>query len=79
MTEEKTFEQALTELEEAVAKLEEGQMPLDEALDCFEAGVQSVKRCRKMLRDVESRIDVLMKDNSGGYSREPFADEDEQD
>ncbi len=38
MSEDTTFEQALKSLEEAVAKLEKGQMPLDEALDCFEVG-----------------------------------------
>ena len=79
MTEEKTFEQALSELEEAVSKLEEGQIPLDEALDCFEAGVQSANLCRKMLKDVESRIEVLMKDASGDYETAPLKFAGEED
>ena len=78
MAEEKTFEQALAELENAVSRLEEGQMPLDEALDCFEAGVKSANLCRKKLQAVESRVEVLIKDISGGYSTENFPVEDDE-
>ena len=66
MPEEMTFEQALKSLEEAVAQLEKGQMPLDESLDCFEAGVQSANLCRKKLQAVESRIETLMKNSDVG-------------
>jgi exodeoxyribonuclease VII small subunit len=78
MAEEKTFEQALAELENAVSRLEEGQMPLDEALDCFEAGVKSANLCRKKLQAVESRVEVLMKDVSGEYSTEDFLVENDE-
>ena len=78
MVEEKTFEQALAELESAVSRLEEGQMPLDEALDCFETGVKSANQCRKKLKAVESRVEVLMKDVSGEYSTEDFPVEDDE-
>ena len=61
MSEDTTFEKALKNLEEAVARLEKGQMPLDEALDCFEAGVQSANLCRRKLQVVESRIEILTK------------------
>ncbi len=78
MADEKTFEQALAELEKAVSRLEEGQMPLDEALDCFEAGVESANMCRKKLQDVQSRVEVLMKDSCGTYTTESFHAEDEE-
>jgi exodeoxyribonuclease VII small subunit len=79
MTEEMTFEQALKNLEEAVAQLEKGQMPLDESLDCFEAGVQSANLCRKKLQAVESRIETLMKNADGSFTTEPFGEDDSQD
>jgi len=79
MPEEMTFEQALKSLEEAVAQLEKGQMPLDESLDCFEAGVQSANLCRKKLQAVESRIETLMKNSDGSFSTEPFGEVDGQD
>jgi exodeoxyribonuclease VII small subunit len=79
MPEEMTFEQALKSLEEAVAQLEKGQMPLDESLDCFEAGVQSANLCRKKLQAVESRIETLMKNSDGSFTTEPFSEDDGQD
>ncbi|TNF47567.1 MAG: exodeoxyribonuclease VII small subunit [Deltaproteobacteria bacterium] len=79
MPEEMTFEQALKSLEEAVAQLEKGQMPLDESLDCFEAGVQSANLCRKKLQAVESRIETLMKNADGSFMTEPFGEDDGQD
>lgn len=79
MPEEMTFEQALKKLEEAVARLEKGQMPLDESLDCFEAGVQSANLCRKKLQAVEARIETLMKNADGSLTTAPFGAHDEQD
>jgi exodeoxyribonuclease VII small subunit len=79
MPEEVSFEQALKCLEEAVAQLEKGQMPLDESLDCFEAGVQSANLCRKKLQAVESRIETLMKNADGSFTKEPFGEDDGQD
>ena len=79
MSEETTFEQALKNLEEAVARLEKGQMPLDEALDCFEAGVQSANLCRKKLQAVEKRIEVLRKGSDGELQREDFSGSDDRD
>jgi exodeoxyribonuclease VII small subunit len=74
MPEEMTFEQALQSLEEAVTRLEQGQMPLDEALDCFEAGVQGANLCRKSLQAVEARIEILMKNADGSFTTEPFGE-----
>jgi exodeoxyribonuclease VII small subunit len=65
MSEKISFERALKSLEEAVEKLEQGQMPLDEALDCFEAGVRSANICREKLQAVEHRIKVLTKSPEG--------------
>jgi exodeoxyribonuclease VII small subunit len=79
MLEEMTFEQALKNLEEAVGRLEKGQMPLDEALDSFEAGVQSANLCRKKLQAVEARIETLTKNSDGSFTTEPFGDNGEQD
>ena len=79
MSEDTTFEKALKNLEEAVARLEKGQMPLDEALDCFEAGVQSANLCRRKLQVVESRIEILTKGPDGELLTEAFSDRDDQD
>lgn len=72
MPKEISFEKAMKSLEEAVSRLEKGQMPLDEALDCFEAGVKSASLCRKKLQAVEARIQILMKDADGNFVIQPF-------
>ncbi len=79
MSEKPTFEQALKSLEEAVARLEKGQLPLDEALDCFEAGVQSANLCRKMLQSVEARVETLVKKSDGSLRVEGFAGDELSD
>jgi len=63
-----SFEQALSTLEDAVTQLESGQLPLDEALDCFETGVKSANVCRKQLRRVEAKVETLMKNADGAFS-----------
>jgi exodeoxyribonuclease VII small subunit len=79
MAKQATFEQALKTLEDAVSRLEKGQLPLDEALGCFEQGVNSAGRCRELLRDVETRVEVLLKDAGGALRVEPFETDDEAD
>ena len=48
MSEEISFEEALTKLEEAVAQLEQGDaLTLDESLQAFEEGVRLTRLCRR--------------------------------
>ncbi|MCM2265755.1 MAG: exodeoxyribonuclease VII small subunit [Desulfuromonadales bacterium] len=80
MAKQPTFEQSLKSLEDAVARLEKGQIPLDEALACFEDGVKGAGRCRELLREVETQVEVLLKDSAGSFRVEPFdTDDDDND
>lgn len=79
MAKQPTFEQSLKVLEDAVARLEKGQVPLDEALACFENGVKGASRCRELLRDVEARVEVLFKDSAGRLRTEPLDVDDDED
>ena len=51
MAEKKTFEQSISELEEIVSQLENGDVTLDESLSLFEKGIKLSKGCQKMLDD----------------------------
>jgi exodeoxyribonuclease VII small subunit len=62
---EKTFEASLAELEEIVAKLEGGDLPLEESLELFETGIRLSRECRERLIKAERRIEKLMKDGDG--------------
>jgi exodeoxyribonuclease VII small subunit len=72
------FEQSLTELEALVAKLEQGDVPLEEALKTFERGVALTRQCQTALRTAQQKVEVLLTKN-GEETIEALVDEDEDD
>lgn len=54
-----TFEQAYRELEEAVQKLEAGNLPLEEALALYQWGMALAQACNRQLDSAELRIKTL--------------------
>ncbi len=75
MAEKKGFETALKKLEKAVAKLESGELSLDQSLQVFSDGVGQAEICRKSLQDVELQVEQLLKQNDGSLKSEVFLDE----
>ena len=55
----KTFEQAMTRLEEIVALLEKGEAPLEESLKLFEEGTGLMKQCSTLLDKAEQKVTKL--------------------
>lgn len=53
------LEKSLAQLEEVVELLEEGEIPLEEALKQFEKGVKLSRDCQTALKAAEQRIKVL--------------------
>jgi exodeoxyribonuclease VII small subunit len=53
------FEEALGRLDETVAALEGGQLPLEDALRLYEEGVRMAQRCQQMLDTAELRVQQL--------------------
>jgi len=66
------FEQALDRLEEIVRMLEQGEMPLDEALEVFEEGVRLSRFCHGKLRRAEQRVEILLRNEDGEIEPRPF-------
>jgi len=54
-----SFEEALQQLTALVEKLESGQLPLEESVAAFEAGVQLSRRCEALLDQAEQRLQIL--------------------
>ena len=54
-----TYEAALQELEQLVAQLESGQMPLDQLLAGYQRGAALLAFCKDRLQAVEDQIKVL--------------------
>jgi len=53
------FEAALEELEQLVAQLESGDMPLEQLLGGYQRGAELLKFCRDRLEAVEGQVKVL--------------------
>jgi len=58
------FEQALKELETIVAKMESGQLPLEESLKAYQRGNALLQQCQKALADIEQQVRLLNEDNT---------------
>ncbi len=61
MAEIKKFEEALAELESIVKKLE-GDIPLDEAMDAFQKGIELSKVCMENLKAEKGKLELLVDD-----------------
>jgi exodeoxyribonuclease VII small subunit len=55
-----SFENLFTELETTVAKLEAGDLSLDESLALFQRGMELAKKCGEMLDQAELRVKELV-------------------
>jgi exodeoxyribonuclease VII small subunit len=64
------FEQTLKEVEEIAAKLEQGDLTLDEALLLYVQGVEALQACQALLTAAEQKVEILVKE-----TRKPFAGE----
>ncbi|WP_026674918.1 exodeoxyribonuclease VII small subunit [Alkalihalobacterium bogoriense] len=55
-----TFELALEQLEEVVDKLEQGDVPLEEAIAMFQEGMKLSKVCHDKLSAVEKQMEQIL-------------------
>jgi exodeoxyribonuclease VII small subunit len=54
-----SYEDALSELERLVQRMEDGQLPLDQMLDGYRRGAELLELCRSRLAAVEEQVKVL--------------------
>ena len=70
--EEPSFDATLSELECIVQKMEQGDLPLEEALKQFEQGIALVRLAQQKLDQAEPKVQILL--SEGGNERlEPFS------
>ncbi len=55
-----SFEKLFTELEQVIAKLEAGDLSLDESLALYQRGMELAKQCGTLLDQAELRIKELV-------------------
>ncbi len=54
-----TFESALTELEQIVATVEAGQLPLEQLLTSYKRGAELLQICQGALQDAQQQVRIL--------------------
>jgi exodeoxyribonuclease VII small subunit len=62
-----TYEALYAELQAVVARLETGELPLDEALRLYEQGVRLAANCQQLLDQAELRVQQLQSGSSGEW------------
>ena len=70
----KKFEDAISELETIVDKLEKGELSLDESIEYFQKGIELSKYCSKKLDEVEKKISILTENEQGELKEEVIED-----
>ena len=66
---EPTFEEKLAQLEAIVNQLEQGDVPLEKALDQFKAGVKLSQELEKTLKSAEKTVTEMVSDDG---TTQPF-------
>ena len=67
---EKKFEDIISELESLVAEVETGTLPMEKMIEQIERGAKLIKQCQKRLDVMNSKVEILFKDdgNSGEFA-----------
>lgn len=55
-----SFEESLTELEAIVTQMENGDLPLNEALEKFERGINLSRASQQALEQAEQKVKILL-------------------
>lgn len=71
-----SFETSLQQLEQIVGRLESGDLPLEEALNEFERGVQLARTGQQKLQQAEQRVQILLNDDKNA-DLTPFTPEND--
>ncbi|MFG6118586.1 exodeoxyribonuclease VII small subunit [Thalassobacillus sp. B23F22_16] len=72
---ELSFEEAIEQLESLVEKLEEGDVPLEKAINYYQEGMKLSKTCSEKLNRVEQQMQQIMNEH-GEF--EPFSVQEEE-
>jgi exodeoxyribonuclease VII small subunit len=75
-----TFEKALARLQEIVGELEDPEKGLESSLTLFEEGVALSRFCRGKIDEIQSRVEVVLKETPEGFETKELEEEgDEED
>lgn len=70
-----TFEEAMEKLEVIVDKLEEGDVPLEEAISIYREGMDLSRICQEKLKNIEEQLTQIITEDG---SKEDFSIDEEE-
>jgi exodeoxyribonuclease VII small subunit len=74
----KTFESALSRLEQITEELEDGELSLDKSLKKFDEGIQLARFCNEQLDEARAKVELLL-EKDGKLESVPFHETDDDD
>jgi exodeoxyribonuclease VII small subunit len=69
-----SFEESLKHLESIIARLEKGDLPLEESVRLFEEGVRLSNACKAEIEAAEGKVQILLKQKDGSLQAAPFTE-----
>jgi len=60
-----TFESALERIEEIAARMEPGDLPLDQLVVVYEEGLRLIRFCAERLDEAEKRLQTITRNSAG--------------
>ncbi len=69
-----TFEEGYKRLEEILAKLNSGEVSLEDSLKYYEEADKLISGCNKLLTEAEEKIQMMVKNRSGQIEMQPFGE-----
>lgn len=73
----KTFESALSRLEQITEELEDGELSLDKSLKKFDEGIQLARFCSEQLEEARAKVELLL-EKDGKVQAVPFDNDDSE-
>lgn len=73
------FEDSLKQLESIIARLERGDLPLEESVQLFEQGIQLSDACKTELESAEGKVQMLLKQKDGSRNAVPFPQNEDEE
>ena len=71
------LEKSLNQLESLVEELEDGDLPLEDAMKKFEQGIKLTRGAQGALKDAEQKVEILLKSAGGNDELADFQQEDD--
>ena len=68
---QKTFESAMTRLEQITEELEDGEISLEKSLKKFDEGIKLAEFCNAQLTEARAKVEMLLEKN-GRLQAVPF-------